>query len=303
MSGFFGQAMVSPAPATRPAATRPAVAVSALDGVALKRSDQAANTAPTTQATQNTPQGAPKPTFDVTRVLMSLALVIGLILFLKWGGKKFFALPSSGASGVMQVVSRTPLAPKQQLLLVRVGRRLVVVGDSAGRLTALDHITDADEVAQLLGQSQSAGREPASGLSFGGVFKRMGAGRSRTADEPDWSELESDAATTSGSERSGLFGSRDVDDLTSRPGSPLDTSADVDDATVDDLSDRRSGEPSGLHLTNEDEDEARAAVEAARNDIQALRARLREVTGRLVDNDENKRTDAKPGDREKPDAA
>src|SRR5206468_10576628 len=44
------------------------------------------------------------------------------------------------------------LTPRQHLLLVRVGRRLLVVADCNGQLSSLSEITDPDEVATMIGQ-------------------------------------------------------------------------------------------------------------------------------------------------------
>jgi len=52
----------------------------------------------------------------------------------------------------MKVLSRSVIAPKQQLLLIQVGRRLVLVGDCGQQMNALAEISDPDEVAGLLGQ-------------------------------------------------------------------------------------------------------------------------------------------------------
>jgi hypothetical protein len=56
------------------------------------------------------------------------------------------------SSQVIKVISRSVIAPKQQLLLIQVGRRIVLVGDCGMQMNALAEITDPDEVASLLGQ-------------------------------------------------------------------------------------------------------------------------------------------------------
>jgi flagellar biogenesis protein FliO len=117
---------------------------------------------------------APTDGIGFTRVLLSLVAVVGLILFLRWWGAKLFkgqGTPHSG--GVMQVIARAPIAPRQQLMMVRVGRRVVVVSNSAGQMTTLSEITDADEVAELLGQLKR-GREPGAN-PFAAIFSRAEA--------------------------------------------------------------------------------------------------------------------------------
>jgi len=251
-------------PATQPATAgaRPTLAmaaVSELEGSAINRGQTP--TAPTTQATSQKNDTPSVTSFEPGRVVLSLAAVVGLILFLKWGSKKVFALPSASGAGVMQVVSRTNLAPKQQMLLVRVGRRLMVIGDSGGRLTGLGEITDPDEVASLLGQTQTAQAAPSASASFGSMFRRIGSGRGGAA---GWEELQRDSTTGLIAERSGLLGQLDA--------------ADVDRDDLDPTLDRAAET-----IGDDDEAAAEKAVEAARYDIQALRAKLREVTGRLTD--------------------
>jgi hypothetical protein len=82
----------------------------------------------------------------------------------------------------MQVVARAPIAPRQQLMLVRVGRRLVVVSNSAGQMTPLSEITDADEVAELLGQLKR-GKEPGAN-PFASIFHRAEADYDPSPDAP-----------------------------------------------------------------------------------------------------------------------
>ncbi len=111
------------------------------------------------------------------RVLGALAAVIGLIFLLRWLGKRFFALPTAQrSSGVVQVLSRSVLSPKQQLVLVRVGQRVLVAADNGAQLSPLSEITDPDEVASLMGQLQSEKGNGASGTSsraFNSMFGRL----------------------------------------------------------------------------------------------------------------------------------
>lgn len=93
------------------------------------------------------------------RSLGSLVAVIGLIALLAWGyraaGGGLTALRPR-RSGVIELVSRVSLSPRQSLCLVRVGPRMVLVGASGDRLTSLDVIEDAALVAQLAGDAERA---------------------------------------------------------------------------------------------------------------------------------------------------
>jgi flagellar biogenesis protein FliO len=117
------------------------------------------------------------PGFDLPRVLGALAVVLGLIFALRWLLRRSMnpaSLP--GVTNTVQVLTRSPLSPRQQLLLVRVGRRLLVVSDCNGQLNSLSEISDPDEVAALVGQLRDEKLTSAS-RSFGnllGIWRRGG---------------------------------------------------------------------------------------------------------------------------------
>jgi flagellar biogenesis protein FliO len=92
--------------------------------------------------------------FDLKRLGMALAMVLAAIYVAHQVWKRL-GMPGSvnRSAGALQVVSRLTLAPKQQLLLVRVGRRVVLVGNSGTQMNALCEIGDPEEAAGLLGQA------------------------------------------------------------------------------------------------------------------------------------------------------
>ena len=116
---------------------------------------------------------APVDGFDFTRVVLALGVVIGLIFALKWGAKRF--APGGvigGHSRAIQVVSRTVISPKQQLMLVKVGRRLVLVSNtSPAGMSPICEIRDEDEVSELLGHI-SAEKGDSVTKAFGSLFRR-----------------------------------------------------------------------------------------------------------------------------------
>jgi len=113
--------------------------------------------------------------FDTSRVVLSLAIVLGLIFALRWAAQRLFGKTvSNRASRAVQVLSRNVISPKQQLLVVQVGRRLVVVGDSGQQMNALCEITDPDEITALVGQLHEEKRE-STGNPFGALFGRAGS--------------------------------------------------------------------------------------------------------------------------------
>jgi len=92
---------------------------------------------------------------DLGRVAIALTVVIGLIFVLRWVAKKWFNIAGASSNSAARVVSRTMIAPRQQVILLQVGRRIVVACDSAGAVTTLCEITDADEIAEILGKTSA----------------------------------------------------------------------------------------------------------------------------------------------------
>lgn len=86
----------------------------------------------------------------VLNTLTSLGLVIGLILLARWGWSKMGGTVAARGSSVVEVLSRTTVAPRNHVLLLRVGGRVLVVGDSTAGLRTLASIEDPDEVAGVL---------------------------------------------------------------------------------------------------------------------------------------------------------
>jgi flagellar biogenesis protein FliO len=153
------------APTTRPDHS-PAIATTPVESQLIRRTHPEA---PTTQAsTETEPSGG----LELPRVAGAMAIVIGLIFVLRWGGQRIFSSGAArGSSRTVQVLVRSPTAPRQQIMLVQVGKRVIVVGDSAGQMTSLCEITDSDEVAALVGQIRDEKLESPT-RAFGSIFRR-----------------------------------------------------------------------------------------------------------------------------------
>jgi len=111
--------------------------------------------ASTTQRSQvsSAPVSSNTNSFDIVRIGAALIGVVSLIFLLQWGAKGLLGnKPGSRASGAISVVARSNIAPRQQLLLVQVGRRLVLVGNTGAAMNALCEINEAGEVSELLGK-------------------------------------------------------------------------------------------------------------------------------------------------------
>jgi flagellar biogenesis protein FliO len=106
----------------------------------------------------------------------SLLIVIGLFLGVAWFARKtmnttFGGLPKQ----VVSVLGRTPLAPRQQLVLVRFGSKLVLVSMIQGEARTISEITDPLEVDQLAGLCESS--QPGSITnSFRSILQQSGGG-------------------------------------------------------------------------------------------------------------------------------
>jgi flagellar biogenesis protein FliO len=120
------------------------------------------------------PEQSPYSTsLDIRRVALALGIVLGLVFVCRWAARWMFPGVAAGRSSqVMKVLSRSVIAPKQQLLLVQVGRRLVVVGDCGQQMNALAEISDPDEVASLLGQLRAQPEASESSKPFAPLLGR-----------------------------------------------------------------------------------------------------------------------------------
>jgi flagellar biogenesis protein FliO len=100
------------------------------------------------------------------QVAMALGIVLSVILVLRWAVVRVMAgRAGAGAVGAVQVLSRTVVSPRQHLMLVRVGRRLVVVANTGAHMNSICEISDPQEVAELIGRV-----EEEKGGSLSGTF-------------------------------------------------------------------------------------------------------------------------------------
>lgn len=121
------------------------------------------------------------------RLVTATVVVLILIVLLRYAAG--WLLPGVGRGGNsrgVRVLGRTPIAPRQQVILLHVGRRVLVVGDSGGRLANLGTIDDAEEIAELLGQTSSTPPATATGR-----FKAMFGRATDNFDPPERVEAES----------------------------------------------------------------------------------------------------------------
>jgi flagellar biogenesis protein FliO len=104
--------------------------------------------------------------------LAALGLVIGLIFAARWAYTKMGGKVVARSSPVVEVLSRTAVAPKSHVLLVRVGGRVLVVGDGGGNLNTLSTIDEPEEVATVL-QTVTAQQPHSVSRSFNAMVCRF----------------------------------------------------------------------------------------------------------------------------------
>jgi len=96
----------------------------------------------------------------LTTVVSSLAIVLGLFGGLVWVFRRSGGTANSAISkDALQVIGRAPLAPRQNMVLVRCGQRILVLAVGGSNTCTLAEITHPDEVAELLAQCSGTGKQ------------------------------------------------------------------------------------------------------------------------------------------------
>ncbi len=98
-------------------------------------------------------------TAPLLRMVLSLALVLGLVAAFAWLAKRFRGGQMQG--GLIQIVSGLSLGPKDRVVLLRVGHEEVLVGLSPSGMRAL-HVMDKPASAAGFSLSMAAQNKPAS---------------------------------------------------------------------------------------------------------------------------------------------
>jgi len=135
---------------------------------------------------------------DIRRLAIAMAVVLGAI-FISQKVWRRMGMPgvAGRAAGAMQVVSRLSISPKQQLLLVRVGKRVVLVGNSGTQMNTLCEIADPEEAAGLLGQHAVAAateRDELAAATSASSFNAVLGGEERRFEEDSKPRAQSEEA-------------------------------------------------------------------------------------------------------------
>jgi flagellar protein FliO/FliZ len=102
-------------------------------------------------------------------LLVVVFLFLGAVLVLrKSQPKQFQKLPKD----VVEVLGRSPIAPRQNLVVVRFGSKLILVSQQPGETRTLSEIHDANEAGRLIGMCESSRPESISN-SFREVLQQV----------------------------------------------------------------------------------------------------------------------------------
>lgn len=114
-----------------------------------------------------------RPGVNLLSMLWPLLLVLAGIALLFWAARKYLpGVRRLTGSRAAEVLARTHLSPRQSINIIKLGRRILVVGQTGEQLSPLGSITDPEEVSELIGLCESAGGGSATSR-FRKVFQRM----------------------------------------------------------------------------------------------------------------------------------
>ena len=151
------QVYPSPPPASRPDPTRqPPINVRL---VSAEESSAPANTKPPLRLAPRSQNGrtslerpaAPNASSALVSVGGSLCVVLGIFVVIVWCTRRF-SPPGAGSlpKGAVESLGRAPLSARQQMQLIRIGNKLLLVALSPTGVEPLTEITDPSEVENLL---------------------------------------------------------------------------------------------------------------------------------------------------------
>jgi flagellar biosynthetic protein FliO len=89
------------------------------------------------------------------RPFLSLLAVLALIVLCAWLFRRFFPGSQHGrTNSAIEIIARSAISPKQSVCLVRLGRRLLLVGLSPNHMANLSVVNDPEEIALIMGEME-----------------------------------------------------------------------------------------------------------------------------------------------------
>lgn len=114
------------------------------------------------------------PAGAATTVIASLAVVLGLFAIIVWLGRRVGSKGNTTLPGeVVETLGRAPLNGRQQMHLVRVGNKLLLLSVTPTSAETLTEITDPVEIDRLAGICRQ-GQPGSITASFRDVFSQLG---------------------------------------------------------------------------------------------------------------------------------
>lgn len=114
------------------------------EGLQLQRPASAA------ASTSSNRSRSPAASSSSWTTVIALSFVVTLIVLAAQVWKRCAArLPTTLSSDVIEVLGRRPIDPRQSILLVRCGARILILGSSAGGFQTLAEVTDPTEIDYL----------------------------------------------------------------------------------------------------------------------------------------------------------
>ncbi len=98
-----------------------------------------------------------------------LGVILGIIGLITWAVRRWMPRSTGlGGGGLITILARHHLSPKQSLCLIRLGRRVLLIGVTPEAIQAVAEIDREDEAAALI-----AAAERGKPGSFSSVFARL----------------------------------------------------------------------------------------------------------------------------------
>jgi len=113
---------------------------------------------------------------DVINVVLGILLISLVGGGLLWLGKRSPKMKRYFGGGPIKVLSRAYLGPKYAVILVKIGERVLVVGQGPDGLSTLSEITSRDEVMRLMADVEAEQPDSAS-QTFASVLREAGHAR------------------------------------------------------------------------------------------------------------------------------
>jgi flagellar protein FliO/FliZ len=88
----------------------------------------------------------PSATASILKMIVGLAVVLGVMALFAWGAKRF--LPNTGHhAGVVKVIGGTSVGTRERVVVLEIADRWIVVGVANGQVSALANLAPGADIA------------------------------------------------------------------------------------------------------------------------------------------------------------